>query len=145
MLKWADTHLTGAHTPYLRPRTPWTRLRYSGVLTGTGLVVASILMGGSLMAFVNAQGGLIVAGGTFAAIAVALLTTFYGAVLANLMFIPMVTKLDRRISIEVVQIQVAIVGLLSMRQGDTTMILREKLKAFLQQHDGDLEEALSGK
>lgn len=116
-----------------------------GVLTGTGLVVASILMGGSLMTFVNAQGGLIVAGGTFAAIAVALLTTFYGAVLANLMFIPMVTKLDRRISIEVVQIQVAIVGLLSMRQGDTTMILRETLKAFLQQHDGDLEEALSGK
>jgi len=39
-------------------------------LTGTGLVVASILMGGSLMTFVNAQGGLIVAGGTFAAIAI---------------------------------------------------------------------------
>lgn len=76
------------------------------------------------------------------AMAVALLTTFYGAVLANLIFIPMVTKLDRRIHIEVTQIQLAIVGLVSMHRGDTTAILREKLKAFLQGDDGELETAL---
>jgi len=78
------------------------------------------------------------------AMAVALLTTFYGAVLANLIFIPMVSKLDRRINIEVTQIHLAIVGLLSMHRGDTATIMREKMKGFLQQHEGDLDAQLKG-
>jgi len=78
------------------------------------------------------------------AMAVALLTTFYGAVIANLIFIPMVSKLDRRISIEVTHIQLAIVGLMSMHRGDTTTIMREKLKGFLQQEEGDLDAMLKG-
>lgn len=65
------------------------------------------------------------------AMAVALLTTFYGAVLANLIFIPMVAKLDRRIHIEVTQIQLTIVGLMSMHGGDTATIMKEKLQAFI--------------
>jgi chemotaxis protein MotA len=76
------------------------------------------------------------------AMAVALLTTFYGAVLANLIFLPMVTKLDRRIQIEVVQIELAIVGLDSMTRGDTVQILKEKLSAFLNQRDSKAEELL---
>jgi chemotaxis protein MotA len=63
--------------------------------------------------------------------AVALLTTFYGAVAANLIFLPMVAKLDRRISIEVTQIQLAIVGLQSMHGGDTAAIMKDKLQAFI--------------
>ena len=78
------------------------------------------------------------------AMAVALLTTFYGAVFANLIFIPMVSKLDRRVTIEVTHIQLAIVGLVAIHRGDPTTILREKLKAFLQQQEGDLDELLKG-
>lgn len=78
------------------------------------------------------------------AMAVALLTTFYGAVLANLIFIPMVSKLDRRLNIEVTNIQLAIVGLLAIQNGDATQIVREKLKAFLQQFDGDLDALVKG-
>lgn len=76
------------------------------------------------------------------AMAVALLTTFYGAVLANLVFLPMVTKLERRIGIEVAQIQLCIVGLDSMTQEDSTQILREKLKAFMNQQEEKAEAAL---
>ena len=76
------------------------------------------------------------------AMAVALLTTFYGAVLANLFFLPMVTKLDRRIQIEVTQIQLCIVGLEAMNRQDSTQILREKLKAFRNQQDEKVEAAL---
>jgi len=76
------------------------------------------------------------------AMAVALLTTFYGALLANLVFLPMVTKLDRRIHIEVTQIQLIIVGLDSMNRGDSTQILREKLKAFMNQEESKAEAAL---
>ena len=77
------------------------------------------------------------------AMAVALLTTFYGAVLANLIFLPMVTKLDRRIQIEVLQIELAIVGLDSMNRGDTVQILKEKLSAFMNQQENKAEEILS--
>jgi len=75
------------------------------------------------------------------AMAVALLTTFYGAVLANLIFIPMVSKLDRRVAIEVAQIELTMVGLSSMNRGDTVQILKEKLSAFLNQQ-GDKAEAI---
>jgi chemotaxis protein MotA len=76
------------------------------------------------------------------AMAVALLTTFYGAVLANLIFIPMVTKLDRRVSIEMTQIQFAIVGLDALNRGDSMIILNEKLKAFLAEQDTGADEDL---
>lgn len=76
------------------------------------------------------------------AMAVALLTTFYGAVLANLVFIPMVTKLDRRIHIEVTQIQLAMVGLEAMVREESIQILREKLKAFMNQQETKAEAAL---
>lgn len=76
------------------------------------------------------------------AMAVALLTTFYGAVFANLLFIPMVTKLDRRIKIEVQQIELAIVGLASMNRGDTVQILKEKLSAFMNQQEAKAAEVL---
>ena len=78
------------------------------------------------------------------AMATALLTTFYGAVLANLIFIPMVSKLDRRIQIEVVQIELAIVGLASMTSGDTVQILKEKVGAFMNQQETRGEAALQG-
>jgi chemotaxis protein MotA len=76
------------------------------------------------------------------AMAVALLTTFYGAVMANLIFLPMVTKLDRRIGIEVIQIQLVIVGLESMYRGDSSQILKEKLAAFMNQQENKVEAAL---
>jgi chemotaxis protein MotA len=62
--------------------------------------------------------------------AVALLTTFYGAVLSNLIFLPMVSKLDRRMKIEVAQVELAIVGMASMIKGDTLQIMQEKLEVF---------------
>jgi chemotaxis protein MotA len=77
------------------------------------------------------------------AMAVALLTTFYGAVLANLIFLPMVTKLERRIQIEVTNIQLAIVGLDCMTRDEPVQILREKMGAFMNQQEGKAEAALS--
>ncbi len=76
------------------------------------------------------------------AMAVALLTTFYGAVMANVLFLPMVTKLDRRIHIEAVQIQLTMVGLESIHVGDSRALLQEKVHAFLMEHEGTQDKAL---
>ena len=77
--------------------------------------------------------------------AVALLTTFYGALLANMFFLPMVTKLDRRIRVEDQQIQLMIVGMMSINHSDSLAIMREKMKAYLAEQPDNFEEILAGK
>lgn len=77
--------------------------------------------------------------------AVALLTTFYGALMANLLFLPMVTKLERRLKTESMQLDLMVVGMLALNQEDSMMIMREKFKAFLTQHGSDDVEAALGK
>ncbi len=73
--------------------------------------------------------------------AVALLTTLYGALLANLVFLPMVAKLDRRLKVEMQQLQLALVGMVSLNREDSMIVMREKFKAFLPDAE-DVDEML---
>lgn len=63
--------------------------------------------------------------------AVAILTTLYGALLANTLFKPMAAKLKARTSEEVLLKEVAIEGIMSIQQGDNPRILEQKLLAYL--------------
>jgi chemotaxis protein MotA len=62
---------------------------------------------------------------------VALITTFYGSVLANLLFIPMAGKLKQRSGQELLYKGIMLEGLLSIQAGENPRIIEEKLKAFL--------------
>lgn len=62
---------------------------------------------------------------------VALITTFYGCVLAQLVFSPMAKKLSIRNSEEIVYKQIMIEGILAMQAGDNPKFLKEKLATFL--------------
>jgi chemotaxis protein MotA len=66
------------------------------------------------------------------AMAVALLTTFYGAILANMIFLPMAGKLKTRSEEEVVGMELMLEGILSISAGDNPRILETKLHAFLE-------------
>lgn len=63
--------------------------------------------------------------------AVALLTTFYGSLFANLIWIPIGEKLKTKSGEEALLKQVMIEGLLSIQAGENPRIIEEKLKAFL--------------
>ncbi|MCK9223985.1 MAG: motility protein A [Candidatus Muirbacterium halophilum] len=63
--------------------------------------------------------------------AVALITTFYGAVAANFIFIPIANKLGGKSSDEIIIKYIMLEGLLSIQAGDNPRIVEEKLKAFL--------------
>lgn len=65
------------------------------------------------------------------AMAVALVTTFYGALLANLLFLPIAEKLTSRSETEVLQIRIIIEGVLLIQEGVNPLILQQKLNAFL--------------
>jgi chemotaxis protein MotA len=62
---------------------------------------------------------------------VALITTFYGAVLANLVFIPIATKLKLRSKEEMLIKEVMVEGLLSIQAGENPRIIEVKLESFL--------------
>lgn len=65
------------------------------------------------------------------AMAVALITTFYGALLANVVFLPLATKLQARSAQELEQKNLLMEGLLSIHAGDNPRILVQKLSAFV--------------
>jgi chemotaxis protein MotA len=63
--------------------------------------------------------------------ALALVTTMYGAVMANLVLIPIRTKLQDRDKEETRVKEIVIEGILSIQSGDNPRILLEKLISFL--------------
>lgn len=62
---------------------------------------------------------------------VALVTTFYGSVLANVVFLPLAKKLKIRSQSEVLIKELMIEGLLSIQAGENPRIIEEKLKTFI--------------
>jgi len=63
--------------------------------------------------------------------AVALLTTFYGALLANIFGVPIKTKLEQKSQEEAIVMEIIKQGVISIMEGDNPMIVRNKLEAFL--------------
>ena len=63
--------------------------------------------------------------------ALALITTLYGAVFANLVLIPYQSKLEDRDRAETLVKEIMIEGILSIQSGDNPRILEEKLISFL--------------
>ncbi|ABM29922.1 motility protein A [Nitratidesulfovibrio vulgaris] len=64
------------------------------------------------------------------AMSVALITTFYGAVLANLVFLPLVGKLRHRSRQEIQLMEMQLAGILAIARGENPRIIREKLVSF---------------
>ncbi|MGD8385806.1 MAG: MotA/TolQ/ExbB proton channel family protein [Desulfobacteraceae bacterium] len=65
------------------------------------------------------------------AMAVALLTTFYGALMANVLFLPIAGKLKNRSSEEVMMKELMSEGIMSIAKGDNPRLLEQKLNAYL--------------
>ena len=69
------------------------------------------------------------------AMAVALITTFYGSVLANAICTPVSNKLKVDNGAEMMLKEVMIEGLLSIQAGENPRVIEEKLKSFLSPQD----------
>jgi chemotaxis protein MotA len=68
-----------------------------------------------------------------AGMAVALLTTFYGAFTANLIFIPLAGKLGIYSKAETTAMEMIVEGVCAIAQGDNPTTIREKMQAFISQ------------
>lgn len=65
------------------------------------------------------------------AMATALITTFYGVILANLIFTPMATKLRSANALRLSRCEMLLQGILMIQQGSNPRIIREKLISYV--------------
>ena len=72
--------------------------------------------------------------------AIALITTFYGAVLANLVFIPMTVKLKRRSASEALEMQLILEGIGYIRKGVNPRFMQDVLENYLDTYHGKKEK-----
>ena len=86
-----------------------------------GTVVGLILMLGTLKD----------PGGIGPGMSIALVTTFYGAVLSYFVFGPIAEKLQERSDEELALKQIILRGVIAIQSGDNPRIVRQKLKAYL--------------
>ncbi len=102
-----------------------------GYLDTLGALMPAFGMIGTLIGLVAMLSNLSDPSSIGPAMAVALLTTFYGSLFANLFWIPMGQKLGVKSAEEQLIKQIMIEGLLSIQAGENPRIIEEKLKVFL--------------
>lgn len=92
---------------------------------------------GTLVGLVNMLKGMNIdeggAGDIGPAMATALITTFYGCILANMLFSPIANKLTVRNEEELLYKQIMIEGILAIQSGDNPKFLKEKLVTYVAQ------------
>lgn len=98
---------------------------------------------GTLIGLINMLKAMGADGGGSDALAVnmgiAMITTFYGSILCNLIFLPIAKKLAVRNEEEALCKRVIIEGILSIQAGENPTFLKEKLITFLPQYARDAE------
>ena len=86
---------------------------------------------GTLIGLINMLGCLEDVASVGPNMAVALVTTFYGSILANWICTPVSTKLKANNAAEISMKEVMVEGLLSIQAGENPRVIEEKLKSFL--------------
>lgn len=105
--------------------------RGQAILTSMGASAPAFGMIGTLIGLVQMLAGMEDPSSIGLGMAVALLTTLYGAVLANVVFLPVAGKLKVRTAGELLVKEITIEGILSIQSGDNPRVVEQKLKAFI--------------
>lgn len=86
---------------------------------------------GTIIGLINMLGNLEDASSIGLGMAVALVTTFYGALFANLFLLPIATNLENKSNVEVNKRYMIVEGVLAIQKGWNPMAIEEKLQTFL--------------
>ncbi len=76
-----------------------------------------------------------------AGMAVALLTTMYGAIVSNVFFLPFAEKLGFTNKAELLTMEIIIRGILAIQAGENPRVIAQKLNSFVAPKDRAVEEA----
>ncbi len=102
-----------------------------GIFQSVGDAAPAFGMIGTLIGLVNMLGNMKDPSSIGPSMAVALLTTLYGAIMANLFALPIADKLKRRSQEEELNKKLVVEGVLGLQKGLNPRVLDELLKTFL--------------
>lgn len=121
-----DTELESVNERHKKVITFWETMASMGPAWG---------MIGTLIGLVNMLGALDDPSTIGPSMAVALITTLYGSLIANWIATPIATKLKVSSAEEDMSKQIIVEGLLSIQAGENPRVIEEKLKSFLAPKD----------
>jgi chemotaxis protein MotA len=111
-----------------------------GIFTSLGTYAPAFGMIGTLIGLVKMLGSLDDPSSIGPSMAIALITTFYGAVLGNLVYLPMAGKLKAKSSSEILFKQMIIEGVLAIQRGVHPRNIERKLLNYIAPKDRAKEE-----
>jgi chemotaxis protein MotA len=112
----------------------WQRQRHSNgkkMMDALGSFAPAFGMIGTLVGLVQMLQNLSDPGKIGGGMATALLTTLYGAMAANMMFLPLAGKLEVRANEEALLRELMIEGIVAIQSGEGPQLIKEKLKSFI--------------
>jgi chemotaxis protein MotA len=118
----------------MEPEIQYLQERHSGgkkILEFMGAAAPAFGMIGTLIGLVQMLRSLNSPDQIGQGMAVALLTTFYGAFAANLVFIPLAGKLGIYSKEESIAMEMVLEGICAIAQGDNPTLVRERMQAFV--------------
>ena len=102
-----------------------------GLLDSAGRYAPAFGMIGTLVGLVAMLANMEDPSAIGSGMAAALLTTLYGAILANVLFLPLADKLSLRSAEEILAKTIIIKGVMAIQSGDNPRVVEQKLKTFL--------------
>ncbi len=111
-----------------------------GISDSVGRYAPAFGMIGTLMGLIIMLGNMDDPEAIGPGMAVALITTLYGAIVSNLFFLPFSDKLQFYNAAELQVREVIKRGILSIQDGDNPRVLEQKLQTFLPVHERKVEE-----
>lgn len=102
-----------------------------GFFKSLGSYAPTFGMIGTVVGLINMLGNLADPQQLGAGMSVALLTTLYGVLFANLLFLPVAGRLQRLHDLEIAAREVALDGILAIQSGASPRLLVERLETFL--------------
>ncbi len=104
------------------------------IFQGMGALAPSFGLIGTIIGLVQMLANLDDPSSIGPSMSVAMIATFYGAVLANLVFIPMAEKLSGRNEEEIINMNIIFEGVISIREGEHPKLMEDKLRIYLNDH-----------
>ena len=106
-------------------------LMVQDVFKKMGIYAPAFGMLGTLIGLIQMLSSLQDPGSIGPAMAVALLTTFYGSLLSTLFFLPVAGKLRSRTLLEVINLEIIVEGGISMLEDNNPLLVYEKLSSYI--------------
>ncbi len=101
------------------------------MLTAAGTYAPSFGMIGTLVGLIQMMQNLTDPAAIGAGMAVAMVTTFYGAIFANLMFLPMAAKVGERMGLLEARGEIIRIGIIAIVRGDNPSIVEKRLSLYV--------------